>query len=264
MNIFAQELRQNKVSTIIWTVAMLAIAALYISIYPSIFSSTDAANILQNFPEAFKKTFGMTEGTLLGFPAFYTFLLTLVLLTGALQAMNLGTGITSKEVRDKTADFLLTKPISRFSILTQKLTSSALLLFLTNIGFLSGTWVLINIFVKGDIQFEIFIRTSLTLAFVQIFFLVLGFSLGAILPKIKSVIAVSLPTVFGFYITGLFDTIVGEEKIKYLTPFKFFDLNSLSSGGNYQLGTIVYLAMLILLAISISYIVFKKRDIHTI
>ena len=35
--------------------------------------------------------------------------------------MNLGIGIISKEVRDKTADFLLTKPVSRVTILVAKM-----------------------------------------------------------------------------------------------------------------------------------------------
>jgi len=264
MNIFTQELRQNKVSTIIWTVAMLAIAALYISIYPSMFSNSDIASVIQNFPEVLKKSFGITSDSLSAFPAFYAFLLNLVILTGALQAMNLGTGITSKEVRDKTADFLLTKPVSRFNILNQKLLSVVILLIFTNAVFLVAVWGFIQVFIDEPFQLTAFIRSSMGLLLVQTFFVSLGFLLGAVLPKVKSVIAVSLPTVFGFYILGLFDSIIGEEKIRYLTPFRFFDLSNLATGGNYQSGVIIYLALLIILAISVSYVVYKKKDIHTI
>jgi ABC-2 type transport system permease protein len=263
MNIFIHELKQNKVATIIWTAALLAIAALYISIYPSI-SNIDVSKVMKQFPEAFKKTFGMTEDSLSTFPALYSMILNFVILTGAIQAMNLGVNIISKEVRNKTADFLLSKPVKRFNVLTQKLLSATTLLVITNIVFLAMVWGLIQIFIDSHFKFEVFIKSSLTLFLVQVFFLSLGFLLGIVLPKIKSVIAISLPTVFGFYIFGLLDTVIGKEKIKYLTPFKFFDLNKLALGGTYQTGLLIYLGILVALFITGSYIVYQKKDIHTV
>jgi ABC-2 type transport system permease protein len=104
----------------------------------------------------------------------------------------------------------------------------------------------------------------LTLFLAQSFFFSLGFLLGVVLPKVKSVIAVTLPTVFGFYIFGLLDTVVGEEKIKYMTPFKFFDLTDLASGGTYQAESLIYLWALVVLAVAGAYFIYQKKDIQTI
>ena len=168
----------------------------------------------------------------------------LVLLTGAVQAMNLGTGISSREVRERTADFLLTRPINRASVLRQKLLTVFLLIPVTDLVFMAADWVLIQALIDDPFQFRTFLTSTSSLFLIQLFFLSFGFMLGAVMKRIKSVIAVSLPAVFGFYIIGLFDTVVGE-KIKYMTPFKFFNLSLLTAGSGYELRMLIYLALLL-------------------
>lgn len=263
MNVFIQELKQYRNSTIVWIIALIAVAALYISIFPSISQSAGVSDIYRNFPEAFKKTFGITENTLSAFSGLYALVLNLVLLTGAVQAMNLGTGITSKEVRERTADFLLTRPLSRVSVMRQKLLTVFLLILVTDLLFMAADWALIQALIDDPFQFRTFLTSTSSLFLVQVFFVSFGFLLGSVLPRIKSVIAVSLPAVFGFYIVGLFDTLVGE-KIKYMTPFKFFDVNMLTAGGGYEPGILIYLAVLSIAALIASFVVYKKKDIPTI
>lgn len=263
MNVFIQELKQYRNSTIVWIIALISVAALYISIFPSISQSAGVSDIYKNFPEAFKKTFGITENTLSAFSGLYALVLNLVLLTGAVQAMNLGTGITYKEVRERTADFLLTRPLSRVSVMRQKLLTVFLLILVTDLLFMAADWALIQALIDDPFQFRTFLTSTSSLFLVQVFFVSFGFLLGSVLPRIKSVIAVSLPAVFGFYIVGLFDTLVGE-KIKYMTPFKFFDVNMLTAGGGYEPGILIYLAVLSIAALIASFVVYKKKDIPTI
>lgn len=264
MNIFRHELKQNRGATISWIIGILALSALYISLYPSVAANPDISKILKNFPEAFKRAFGMTDNACSFFPSLYALVLNFVLLVGAVQAMNLGTGIISKEVRDKTAEFLLSKPVKRFNILSQKLFSALILIVITNVIYLVATWALIKAIIEDPFQLEAFIVSSLSLLFVQVFFLCLGFLIGIVLAKIRSVIAITLPTVFGFYIIGLLDTVIGEEKIKYLTPFRLFDLIKLTTGSSYQAASCIYLSLLIALLTIVSYMVYQKKDIQTI
>lgn len=258
-----QELRQNRNSTIVWTMAMIAIAGMYISIYPSISQNAAVADVYNNFPEAFKKTFGISDNFLSAFSGIYALVLNLVLLTGAVQAMNLGTGITSKEVLERTADFLLTRPISRLSVLRQKLLTVFLLILVTDLVFMAVDWALIQALIEDPFRFRTFMTSTSSLLLVQLFFISFGFLLGSVLPRIKSVIAVSLPAVFGFYIVGLLDTVVGE-KIKYMTPFKFFNVNMLAAGGSYEPGMLVYAAVLSIAALIASFVVYQRKDIPTI
>ena len=69
--------------------------------------------MLDNFPPAIKAAMGIAVDSFKSPLGYYTFAFTYSLLFGAIQAMNLGIGIVSKEEREKTADFILTKPVSR-------------------------------------------------------------------------------------------------------------------------------------------------------
>jgi len=263
MNVFIHELKRNRNSTIAWTIALIAVAAMYISLYPSFAGNTAVSDIYRNFPEAFKKTFAINENTLNAFSGMYGLTLNLVLLTGAIQAMNLGTAISSKEVRERTADFLFTRPISRASVLRQKLLTVISLILATELVFMAADWILIQAIITEPFSFKTFFISTISLSLLQLFFLSFGFLLGSVLRKVKSVIAVTLPAVFGFYIIGLFDTVVGE-KIKYLTPFKFFNVNVLTSGGGYEAATLIYLAALSAAALIMSFVIFQRKDIPTI
>jgi ABC-2 type transport system permease protein len=138
------------------------------------------------------------------------------------------------------------------------------LLLLTDIVFLAVDWLLIQAIISDPFQFRTFVISSLSLVFIQVFFAALGFLLGSVLPRVKSVIAVTLPVVFGFYIIGLLDTVVGVNKIKFLTPFKFFDVNAITAGGGYEAATLIYLAVLTAIAVIASFTVYQRKDIHTI
>lgn len=263
MNVFFHELKRSRNSTIAWIIALIAVASLYISLYPSFAGNTAVSDIYKNFPEAFKKTFDINENTLSAFSGMYGLVLNLVLLTGAIQAMNLGTAITSKEVRERTADFLFTRPISRVSVLRQKLLTIVTLILVTDLVFMAADWGLIQAIISEPFAFKTFFISTISLTLVQLFFLSFGFLLGSMLRRIKSVIAVSLPAVFGFYVVGLFDTLVGE-KIKFMTPFKLFNINALTTGGSYDAVALIYLFLLSAAAIVASFIIFQRKDIPTI
>lgn len=264
MNIFRFELRQGWKSAVIWALSLAAVAALYISIFPSVSEQTAASDVVKGFPEAFRKAFNITDDYLSVFPSVYAVILSILTLAGAVQAMNLGVGIISKEVRDKTADFLLTKPIGRFSVQAQKLLAAIVLLLFTDLILLSITWGLIVVIITDPFPFETFLTSTSVLLLLQAFFLSLGYLLGSVLPKVKTVIAVSLPVVFGFYVLGLLDTVIGEDKIKYLTPFKLFNINELTVGKGYEGESLAYLGVLVGIFVITSFVVYRRRDIHTV
>ncbi|MFZ3373601.1 MAG: ABC transporter permease subunit, partial [Desulfitobacteriaceae bacterium] len=116
---------------------------------------------------------------------------------GSIQAMNLGISILSKEVREKTADFLLTKPVSRCKIITAKLLSTLTSLVITDVIYLIITLIMLSLIQSGAYNLKIFLMISVTLFFVQLLFLSLGVIVSVVVPKIRSVLPISLGTVFG-------------------------------------------------------------------
>ena len=68
---------------------------------------------LKDYPEPVRKALGLSVDSISSILGFYSYIFLYITLCGAIQAMNLGTSIISKEVSEKTADFLLTKPVTR-------------------------------------------------------------------------------------------------------------------------------------------------------
>jgi ABC-2 type transport system permease protein len=264
MTIFRYEIKAYRGSSIIWACSMALLAVLYIFLFKALRPDIESFKaFLNNMPVVIKQSFNILVDNISTLEGFYSFVFSFVVLCGAIQAMNLGTGIVSKEVRERTADFLLTKPISRSTIMMSKLLASFTVLVITNIIYL-GLTVATAVAVIATFNMKIFLMISLTLFFVQIMFLALGIMISVIARKIKSVISVSLSTVFGLYIIGSLGSFLGEENVRYFSPFRYFDPVYIIRHGAYETSFSVIGLFFIFAAIVTSYLVYLKKDIHAV
>ena len=124
-NLYLKELKRNRKTFWIWTAIVLGFTVMVLSIYPSMKGmGDDLTNMMSNIPDELRKAMGMDEQTWSSIIGFYStyFGIYIVLLTG-IYTMSTGATIVSKEEKDRTAEFLLTKPISRKSIFQTKMMS---------------------------------------------------------------------------------------------------------------------------------------------
>jgi hypothetical protein len=264
MNMFLHELKAYRKSTIIWTCSLTALIILYLSIYPAFLKDVaEAKKLFEGFPEGLRKALGLSLENFFTLLGFYSYVFLYITLCGAIQAMNLGTSIISKEVRDKTADFLLTKPVSRRRIMTAKLLAALASLVFTNMIYLPIASYMALLVKSGAFSLKIFIMISITLFFIQLIFMALGVLVSVVVPRIKSVLPISLGTVFGFFILNMFDSLIGEKTLRYITPFKYFDTAYIINNSSYETSFIITEVIFITIALTVSYLVYSKKDIHT-
>lgn len=265
MNIFLHELRAYRKSTMIWTISLVMIIVLFMSFYPSFAKDAEGfKKIMEGYPKAIRNALGFNLGNFFTIIGFYCFPLSFITLCGAIQAMNLGTSIVSKEVREKTAHFLLTKPVTRSTILTAKLLAALFSIIMTNIVYLAAANTMAFQVKTDDFSIKLFIMLSLTMLFIQLMFLAIGIIISVIVPKIKSVLTVSLATVFAFYFLGMFSDTTGDEVKRYISPFKYFDNAYIIKHSSYEASFLIVGAVIIILAIVASYFVYAKKDIHAV
>jgi ABC-2 type transport system permease protein len=264
MNIFLHELKAYRKSIIIWSCSMAALAVMYIFIFKGMESEIENfKNMLSSLPEVVKKLLSLYVDSLSTLEGFYSFVFTYVVLCGAIQAMNLGVSIVSKEVRDKTADFLLTKPVSRKEILTSKLLAALASLVITNALYLIMT-LSAALIVTTDFNMKVFLMISITLLFVQLMFASLGVIVSVLTGKIKAVISISLSTVFAFFIIGALGSVIGDKAARYLSPFKYFDLAYIVKNAAYETSFVIVGIIFVIASIAASYLVYVKKDIHAV
>lgn len=265
MNIFLHELKAYRKATFIWTVVVAGLVVLFMSIYP-VFSSNaaDMQKLLDGFPEPVKLALGLSLNSIGSILGFFSFTFIYTMLCASIQAMNIGTSILSKEVREQTADFLMTKPVSRARIMTAKLLAALASLIFTNIVFMAVAFAMNSIVSSATYDLKAFIMIALTLFYVQVIFASLGVLISVIAKKIKSVISISLSVVFGFFIAGMLGAVIGEDKVRYITPFKFFDSAYIIKNGTYETQFIVLGAAVVAVAIAAGYLIYTRKDIQAL
>lgn len=122
MTIFRHELRQGRAALILWTAAIGSLLAVCVLLFPQIRGQTEEVGRLFASMGSFTAAFGMDRLDIGTLPGFYAVECGSVLgLGGALFASLLGVSSLAKEERDRTAEFLLTHPLSRRRIVGQKL-----------------------------------------------------------------------------------------------------------------------------------------------
>lgn len=265
MNMFLHELKAYRKSTIIWTIALVALVVLFLSMFPSFSREAEEfKKLLEGYPEALRRALGLAVENIGSILGFYSYVFLYISLVGAIQAMNLGTSIVSKEVRDKTADFLLTKPVTRTKIMTSKLLAAVTSLVITNVVYLGAATMMASLVETKEYSTKVFLLLSLTLFFLQLIFLALGIIVSVVVPKIKSVLPISLGTVFAFFIIGALASTTGDDALRYISPFKYFDFAYIVQNSRYETSYMMVAIGFIALAIAASYSIYAKRDIHAV
>ncbi|ARI75710.1 ABC transporter permease subunit [Halobacillus mangrovi] len=265
MNIFMHELKAYRKTTFIWTLSLMVIAVLFLSFYPSIASDMDDFTaLLEGFPEPVRQAFGIQLENLGTINGFYAYVFLYIALCGAIQGMNIGVSILSKEVREKTADFLLTKPVSRTKVLSAKLSAALVSIILTNVFFIATVIVTASIIQTEAYSTEVMLLISLTLLFIQLIFLAVGILIAVVFPRIKSVLTVSLGTVFGFFFISMIVSIGDEGVKRYLSPFQYFDRQYIIEHSSYETSFLIVGGGIILVSLVLSYVLYRRKDIHTV
>ena len=122
MTLVRHELRQGKTSLLIWTASIGFLLAICVFLFPEMKGQIDNVNNIFSSMGSFTEAFGMDRlnfGSLVGFYAVECG--NVLGLGGAFYAALCAAGILSKEEKDKTAEFLLTHPVGRKRIITEKL-----------------------------------------------------------------------------------------------------------------------------------------------
>lgn len=264
MNIFKFELKKEFKSTLIWTISLILIGAMFISMIPIFIEGKDQfMKMIESYPKELLTALGfdIDNFTSLGF---FAYISNYIVLAASIQAANLGLGIISKEMRNKTMDFLMTKPISRTKILVSKILAGIVLLLFTSIIYNIFSTILMLIVTNGEINIQTFILMNLVILFMQIFFFSIGILIATISKKIKSVIGISMALVMGLYIVSVLQKILNLKFLKYVTPFELFNTATIAHKGAYDIPLLIYSIIIIISIIIISFIIYRKKDIHSV
>ncbi len=134
MIIVKHELRQGKNVFLIWSCAIGFLLAVCIFLFPDMKAEMDQISRLFSSMGAFTAAFGMDRLDFGALSGYYAIECGNVLgIGGAFFAALCAVGILSKEEKEHTAEFLLSHPVSRVRIITEKWISVAIRILLLNL-----------------------------------------------------------------------------------------------------------------------------------
>ena len=267
MIIYQFEMKQYFRSLLGWITAYASLIISFLAFFPMFSKDTQLLDLLmENYPKDLLKAFGM--GGTLPLSSLFGYLgmtFVYIQICLAIQSANYGFSCLSVEERELTADFLMTKPVSRHTIIFNKFFAAITAMCLSNISVAVCIYGGIFLFAQ-DVDYEL---ASLYWLFVsgflfQLVFLSVGMVISVLLKKVRSVLSLSLGMSFSLYVAYALRAVFGGELMGYITPFYYFDANTILEKGHLN-GPLTALALGIsVVSLTITYIVYLRRNIHSV
>lgn len=267
MNIFKHEFNMKKKSILIWSLSIVGFIIFYMAFFPSMSQdSVGLESIMDSFPEELLQALGMRDGLSLGtLMGYFALTFTMMQLAIAIQSANYGISILSEEERELTADFLMSKPVSRSKIYFSKFFAAFLSLIITSMAISIGSLIALRLFSGGEsYEFSNVIKLLLTVPIFQLLFLSIGMSISLLFQKIRSVLSFSMALAIGLYVVNSVREIINSDILGYITPYYYFEPGIILKSGEYDLKLFLISVGVIAISLVSSYLLYNKRDIHSL
>ena len=261
MTLVRHELKQGRTAFLIWTAAVGGLLAVCVFLFPEMKGEMEGVSDIFSSMGSFTAAFGMDRlnfGTLTGFYAVECG--NVLGLGGAFFASLCAVGILSKEEKERTAEFLLSHPVSRRQIITEKLaavlvqvTAMNLIIYAVSLGSIAAVgetvpWKEINL---------------LHLAYYLLQLELAGICFGISAFMRKGTVGTGLGIAAVMYFLNLIANIAEPaEFLKYITPFGFCEGADIVADGSLD-GKLVAIGMAVgLIGVIAAYVKYSRKDIR--
>ncbi|WP_322799188.1 ABC transporter permease subunit [Thermoflexus sp.] len=263
MNIFWHEWKSGLRSLLIWSGVMALFILISVTKMAGYVNNPEMTAVLKSLPQAVAAAFGLGAFDLTTLDGFFGVMFVYFALMGAIAAATWGSGVLSREESGKTADFLLTLPVSRSRVLTAKALAALVncLLFTLVTGVVS---VLAVQSYQPDASFYRLLLLEMEAMFlIELIFLAIGLMLASLLRPAWRAVSVTIGLILASYFAFAVSNMSKDfDFLKYFTPFKYFDAAVFMQAGRLD-GVYVLISLLIILAsIAVVYGAYPRRDIY--
>ncbi len=260
MTILFHELKQNKLSLVIWSAVISFMLGVCIIIYPEMSAQMSDINDMFADMGSFSAAFGMDELNFGEFIGYFGVECGNVLgIGGAFFAAILGISALSKEEKEHTAEFLLTHPISRARIITQKLASVMLQVVIMNLAVSAVTFMCVLVIGEKQTMSELLLFL-LSYLILQLEIAAVTFGISAFLRGggLGIGLGVSVVLYFMNIVANLTDEL---EFLKYITPFGYTDGAYIIANTTLRGDYLAVGALFTAIGITAGYVKYTKKDI---
>jgi len=264
MNMFLREMKATQKSLIIWSISMMVMIAGGMSKYEAISASGQSMNaIISQMPKSLQTIMGMGTFDLSKAIGYYGLLFLYLVLMASIHALTLGATIIVKEERDKTAEFLLAKPISRYGIITAKLMAAFVNIVVLNVITMLTSIKMVSYYGKGATYTHDIIVLMIGMLFLQLIFVTLGAGIAAVNEHPKTAVSIGTFILLAMFILSMMIDINSKlEVLKYITPFQYYTAKQILVSRELDSVFVMLSVAETVLLLLVTYVSFNKRDMN--
>lgn len=266
MNVYLFELKRTRKNAAFWTTALLCLLVMLMSVVYPVYSEsrTLVESVLESFPPEFSAAFGLSIADIFSFGGFYAFAFLYLSLMGGIMAATLGLSTFAREKQNKCTDFLLAKPKNRSELFLSKLLSTLTLLAIANILYIAAFLILYNISEQDAALIGRGLLAASAMFFTQLVLLSVSVFIATFAKRIRSVSSVSMGIAFGGFILTALHSILKEDILRYITPYKYFDVTLAFTEGHFESLYAATAAIITLVLLGASFVRYCRSDVHAV
>lgn len=253
------ESRKRLRGSIIWIGVFGMFSALYFAMFPGI--EADIEEMMEAFPDVFLELFGIDAlHTIEGFIAAEIYSFFWVVLLGIYFAY-LSAGLIASDIRHRRLDLTLSYPVSRESVLVQKVASLWVPLVVLNVG------VPVIVYVGAVLIGESFNPVALAMVhLLSIPYLLvcagIGLVLSVLVDRARTAKVTALGVVFGLWLVDGFSRLTDDfEWIGRVAPSRYYDETAILVREEYAFVDAGILLVVFVILVGVALVVFVRRDI---
>ena len=260
MTIFFHELKRGKISLLIWSLAIAFMLGVCVLIYPEM--KTQMGDISAMFADmgSFSAAFGMDKINFGSFIGYFGVECGNVLgLGGAFFASILGISALAKEEKEHTAEFLLTHPVARERVVTEKLLAVYAQVIILNL--VSVLVTDLSVVIVGE-SVDVKVLTMLFLAYflMQIEISSVTFGISAFIKG--NGLGVGLGIAVLLYFLNIVANLTENAKfLKYITPFGYTEGADIISSGTIEMKYLSVGILFTAVGVIAAFLKYRKKDI---
>lgn len=259
-SVFGKTLRDQRRALAGWTIALTAVGVLYAAFWPMMMSPEMIA-AMEAFPPGILEALGYTDvTTAAGYVGSTTFGLLGPALIIVYAAVIGGSAIAGEEEAGRL-DLTLAHPVSRWSVLLQRLAAIVVAMLLAGAGLAAGLIAISGPAELGEIGAANIVAASLHLSIFGIFFASLAAGVGAATGR-RSLAnaALAFVAIGGFLANNLAPMIPEIAFLRDVSPFHFYS-GGLPLKNGLQVADLGVLVAVSVALVGIGGLLFDRRDV---
>ena len=264
-SIYFKELKRNRKSFFLWTPILVFICILLTALYPQVAGDfkalINAKMVSENMQDFFGMRMDLWTNVLNYFSTYYGFH---VIILSSIFSMVVGCTIIAKEEGDGTADFLLTRPLTRNQIVLSKICAYLTLLIALHIILSALILIMFSLVQnKNGYNMKSFWVMESYGFLLNLFFGFMGMFLSVLIKRGKSFVGPGVGIVLGSFIFEAISRIDASVRwLGYISPFYFVDFKVYKTDYGFTWWMVLFLIGSSAAFIYATFTVYRRKDIY--